>query len=74
MGFFGDLFRPPGNLLAVGDPRYTAVDVEEGFEEELLLAWWYAAAESDERVVAPGADTLARTGEGPRRPDPATPP
>ncbi|MBB4926893.1 hypothetical protein FHR34_005886 [Kitasatospora kifunensis] len=61
MGFYGDLFRPPGHLLAVGDPRYTAADVEPGFEEELLLAWWQAAAELDERVVPPGADTLART-------------
>ncbi|MDI5968571.1 hypothetical protein POF50_004280 [Streptomyces sp. SL13] len=61
MGFYGDLFRPSGATLAVGDPRYTAEDVEEGFEEDLLLAWWRAAAAVDERVVAPGADTLART-------------
>jgi hypothetical protein len=61
MAFYGDLFRPPGESLAVGDPLYTAADVEEGFEQDLLFAWWQAAAEVDERVVAPGADTLART-------------
>ncbi len=60
MGFYGDLFRPPGELLAVGDPRYTAADVAEGFEQELLFAWWRAAAEADARVVPPGDDTLAR--------------
>jgi hypothetical protein len=61
MGFYGDLFRPPGAVLAVGDPLYTAADVEEGFEEDLLLSWWRAAAAVDERVAAPGADTLVRT-------------
>ncbi|MHA6759565.1 hypothetical protein [Streptacidiphilus sp. PAMC 29251] len=60
MGFYGDLFREAG-MLAIGDPRYTAEDVEEGFEEELLFAWWQAAAQVDERLVVPGADTLART-------------
>lgn len=61
MGFYGDLFRPSGATLAVGDPRYTAADVEEGFEKDLLLSWWRAAAAVDDQVVAPGADTLART-------------
>ncbi|MFE1841626.1 lipase family protein [Streptomyces sviceus] len=61
MAFYGDLFRPPGEFLAVGDPPYTAADVAEGFEQELLLAWWSAAAASDPAVVPPGADTLAST-------------
>lgn len=62
MGFYGDLFRPPGEFLAVGDPRYTAADVATGLEQDLLWAWWQAAAETDARVVAPEApDTLART-------------
>ncbi|MDH6116009.1 hypothetical protein ABH930_002128 [Kitasatospora sp. GAS204A] len=60
MGFYGDLFRPPGGMLAAGDPPYTAADVDEGLEQDLLLAWWQAAAEVDERVVPPGAQTLAR--------------
>ncbi|MEU1519921.1 hypothetical protein ABZ490_48745 [Streptomyces sp. NPDC005811] len=62
VGFYGDLFRPAGQLLAAGDPPYTAGDVEAGFEQELLAAWWQAAAETDPAVVAPGADgTLVAT-------------
>ncbi|WP_189745191.1 hypothetical protein [Streptomyces nojiriensis] len=61
MAFYGDLFRPPGELLAVGEPAYRAGDVAEGFESELLAAWWEAAASADPAVVPPGADTLART-------------
>ena len=61
MAFYGDLFRPSGHLLAVGDPHYRASDVEPGFETELLLEWWKAAAAAEPQVVAPGADTLART-------------
>ncbi|MEU9546215.1 hypothetical protein [Streptomyces mirabilis] len=61
VAFYGDLFRPDGEFLAAGDPPYTAADVEEGFEQDLLLAWWTAAAESDPAVVPPGADTLVST-------------
>ena len=61
MAFYGDLFRPPGQPLAVGDPYYRASDVKPGFETELLLEWWQAAAAAEPQVVAPGADTLART-------------
>ncbi|MFC5645374.1 hypothetical protein [Kitasatospora cinereorecta] len=64
VGFYGDLFRPSGQYLAAGDPPYTAADVEDGFERELLAAWWRAAAESDPGVVAPDADdTLVATPE-----------
>lgn len=59
MAFYGDVFRPAGELLAAGDPSWTAADVEEGLERELLAAWWRAAAESDPAVVPPdGVDTL----------------
>jgi hypothetical protein len=62
VAFYGDLFRPAGRLLAVGDPAYTADDVEPGFEQELLLAWWSEAARTDPSVVPPEAcDTLAST-------------
>ena len=61
MGFYGDLFRPAGQVLAVGDPLLTAADVAEGFEQDLLFAWWQEAARVDPAVVAPEADTLART-------------
>ncbi|MFE2219822.1 hypothetical protein ACFW93_49030 [Streptomyces canus] len=61
VAFYGDLFRPEGEFLAVGDPPYTAADVAGGFEQELLLAWWQAAAGSDPAVVPPDADTLVAT-------------
>jgi hypothetical protein len=41
--FYGDLFRPKGDK-AVGDPPYTAADVDDPLEEELLVTW---AAEVD---------------------------
>ncbi|CAM5594985.1 hypothetical protein [Streptomyces purpurascens] len=61
MAFYGDLFRPPGHTLAVGDPMFTAEDVEDGFESELLLEWWAEAARVDPGVPPPGGDTLARS-------------
>ncbi|WP_181359185.1 hypothetical protein [Streptomyces sporangiiformans] len=61
MAFYGSLFRPQGQFLAVGDLPYTAADVAEGLEQELLLAWWTAAAASDPAVVPPDADTLVST-------------
>ncbi|WP_328648060.1 hypothetical protein OHS58_10295 [Amycolatopsis sp. NBC_00348] len=60
MGFYGDLFRPAGEMLAVGDPMFTAADVDPGLEEELLLAWWRGAARVDPKVAPPEADTLVR--------------
>lgn len=57
--FYGDLFRPPGRLLGPGDPWLAAEDATE-FDQELLLSWWRAAAESDPHVVHPDARTLAR--------------
>ncbi|GAA4049213.1 hypothetical protein [Streptomyces shaanxiensis] len=62
MAFYGDLFRPPGHTLAVGDPMFTPDDVDEGFESELLLEWWAECARTDPAVPPPGAtDTLARS-------------
>ncbi|MER5354442.1 hypothetical protein ABT093_29440 [Kitasatospora sp. NPDC002551] len=62
IGFYGDLFRPPGQLLAAGDPPYTARDVDGGFEQELLAAWWREAAQRDPEVAPPDADdTLVAT-------------
>ncbi|MFF3018223.1 hypothetical protein [Streptomyces sp. NPDC057939] len=56
VGFYGDLFRPAGQFLSVGDPPYSAADVEDGFEQQLLAAWWKGAAETDPEVVSPDAD------------------
>ncbi|MEE1810306.1 hypothetical protein [Streptomyces sp. BE133] len=62
MAFYGDLFRPPGRTLAVGDPMFTASDVTDGFELDLLLAWWQHAADIDPAVPpATGSTTLARS-------------
>ncbi|WP_181449536.1 hypothetical protein [Streptomyces cyaneus] len=66
MAFYGDLFRPPGHTLAIGDPMFTADDIDdegfEGFEAELLLEWWTEAARTDPAVPPPGAtDTLTRS-------------
>jgi hypothetical protein len=37
MAFYGNLFRAAGERLAVGDPIFTANDVEAGLEKEILL-------------------------------------
>ncbi|MFD7243564.1 hypothetical protein [Streptomyces massasporeus] len=60
MAFYGDLFRPAGHTLAVGDPMFTAGDVDET-ETELLMAWWAQAARVDPGVPPPGGDTLVRS-------------
>ncbi|MEU0894924.1 hypothetical protein [Streptomyces massasporeus] len=60
MAFYGDLFRPAGHTLAVGDPMFTADDVDE-LETELLMDWWAACARVDASVPPPGGDTLARS-------------
>ncbi len=61
--FYGDLFRPAGNHLGVGDPWLTAENATE-FEQELLLAWWQAAADTDAQVIHPDVRTLVRTPRG----------
>ncbi|MFI6803711.1 hypothetical protein ACIBO6_01625 [Streptomyces luteogriseus] len=60
MAFYGDLFRPAGHTLAVGDPMFTADDVDE-VEAELLMEWWAACARVDPAVPPPGGDTLVRS-------------
>jgi pimeloyl-ACP methyl ester carboxylesterase len=60
IAFYGDLFRAQGGK-AVGGPRYVASDVEEGFERELLEAWWAEAAAGEESVPDADARTKLRT-------------
>jgi pimeloyl-ACP methyl ester carboxylesterase len=60
IAFYGHLFRPRGGK-AVDGPLYVATDVEEGFERELLGAWWAEAAVSEDAVPGPGARTKLRT-------------
>ncbi|MEU4253211.1 hypothetical protein AB0F15_38025 [Amycolatopsis sp. NPDC026612] len=59
--FYGDLFRGEARVLSGDMPQYTAEDLEEGVEFDLLELWWEGAAATDEGVVGPDARTLART-------------
>ena len=58
---YGQFFRPAGRPLSSDVPPLTADDVTEGFEQELLTAWWAEAARVDEGVIAPDARSLARS-------------
>jgi hypothetical protein len=58
--FYGDLFRPPGESLAVGVPFLSARDATP-FDAELLDVWWRAAADCDLAVSYPDDETLVRT-------------
>jgi hypothetical protein len=49
-GFYGDLFRPGGKALV---PFYDASDLDDEWEQELLLAWWKEAAQLDPLVSWP---------------------
>jgi hypothetical protein len=60
MAFYGDLFRPAGQTMAVGDPLFTAADVAPGLETELLLAWWEQAAKAEPAVPPPDGETMVR--------------
>jgi hypothetical protein len=62
--FYGDLFRGPERVLGTGDPLLEASDVDDGFERELLFAWWDAAAATDPAVVPPDARSLGPTMRG----------
>jgi pimeloyl-ACP methyl ester carboxylesterase len=57
---YGDCFRGSAEVLAPV-PDYRADDVTDGYESELLLAWWRRAAEVDPRVVPPDQEVLARS-------------
>ncbi|MER5971186.1 antibiotic ABC transporter ATP-binding protein [Streptomyces sp. NPDC002055] len=62
---YGHLFRRPG---ARGVPDFEATDVAPGFETELLLAWWEAAAAADPAVLGPDAATRGVLGYAASRP------
>ena len=48
--FYGDLFRPGGKALG---PFYDASDLDDAWEQALLLAWWKEAAQLDPMGVGP---------------------
>lgn len=58
--FYGGLFRPKGEVLG-DEVFFVADDVQDGFERELLAAWWERAAAVDARVVPPDAEVLFRS-------------
>lgn len=60
-GFYGDLFRPRGQVLSAPEPWYDADDVAPGLEQDLLTAWWEAAARTDPTVQIPDDQSLSRT-------------
>src|SRR5262245_37461471 len=53
--FYGDLFRIPGGLaLKSLDFPWTAADVTDKWETDLLAAWWEEAVRVDADVPEPG--------------------
>jgi hypothetical protein len=63
---YGELFRAESEFLAPAR-YYDAADVQPGFEQDLLLALWESAAESDPGVVPPDEEVLSRTPSVARR-------
>jgi hypothetical protein len=57
--FYGDLFRPAERILGGDVPLYTAHDVDNEYEVELLAAWWSAAAQADPGVAPPDERVLS---------------
>ena len=55
--FYGDLFRPSGRHLAIGDSQIQPDELDP-FEQSLLLEWWAEAARTDTAVISPDARTL----------------
>ena len=53
--FYGDLFRPGGKAL---EPFYDASDLDDKWEQDLLLAWWEEAAQLEPMV--PGPDSSGK--------------
>lgn len=60
VAFYGDLFRTRG-AKAIGEPRYSAADLRDPDEQELLFQWWQEASRVDPAVVSPTGATKIRT-------------
>jgi hypothetical protein len=58
--FYGYLFRPAAEVLGF-EELLDASDVSTEYELDLLRAWWSRASATDERVIPPGEETLARS-------------
>lgn len=59
--FYGDLFRPPGQVRAAGEHHFRPAEVTEEEGELLLLLWQEAARAEPDRVVSPDARLRAAT-------------
>lgn len=59
--FYGSVYRPAGQVRAVGGPHYRPSDLSEDEEELLLLFWQEAARVEPERVPSPEASIRAAT-------------
>jgi hypothetical protein len=59
--FYGGLFRPPGNVRAVGETHYRVADVTDDEAELLMLLWEEAARLEPDRVSPPTATTRGAT-------------
>lgn len=58
--FYGYLFRPAAEVLGF-ESSLDASDVSTEYELDLLRTWWSRASATDERVIPPGEETLARS-------------
>jgi hypothetical protein len=63
---YGEFFRPHSEFLAP-TLHYDASDVQPGYEEDLLMALWESAANSDRAVIPPDEEVLGRTPSVARR-------
>lgn len=62
VAFFGDLFRPSGRM-ALGEPAYSAADVQPGLERDLLTVLYDTAVAADPALSQPpGAMGRSRVG------------
>lgn len=58
--FYGHLFRPAAEVLAP-EPLLGPSDVNTRYEYDLLRAWWSRASATDDAVIPPDEETLARS-------------
>lgn len=56
--FYGDIFRKGGTKGP--PPPYTAADINNEWEQDMLEAWWIAAAAVDPSVAGPNDDAKVR--------------
>lgn len=58
--FYGDIFRGEGTKSA-GIPPFSAVDITDDWEKDMLMSWWHEAAMTSEVIPGPDEETKAST-------------